>query len=49
MRMAQGRDNARLFLKDNQELCDEIERKLRAEFAAVAAKNEAPDNTDGEE
>ena len=49
MRMAQGRDNARLFLKDNQELCDEIERKLRAEFAAVAAKNEAPDDTDGEE
>ncbi|MGN0799409.1 MAG: recombinase RecA [Christensenellales bacterium] len=49
MRMAQGRDNARLFLKDNQELCDEIERKLRAEFAAAAAKNEAPDDTDGEE
>ncbi len=49
MRMAQGRDNARLFLKDNQELCDEIERKLRAEFAAAAAKNEAPDDADGEE
>ena len=30
MRMAQGRDNARLFLKDNQELCNEIEHKLRA-------------------
>ncbi|MDD5918343.1 MAG: recombinase RecA [bacterium] len=49
MRMAQGRDNARLFLKDNQELCDEIERKLRAEFAAAAAKNDASDDTDGEE
>lgn len=49
MRMAQGRDNARLFLKDNQELCDEIERKLRAEFAAAAAKNEAPDDAEGEE
>ncbi len=36
MRMAQGRDNARLFLKDNKELCDEIEGKLRAEFAAAA-------------
>ncbi len=34
MRMAQGRDNARLFLKDNSELCDEIERKLRMELAA---------------
>lgn len=30
MRMAQGRDNARLFLKDNHELCQEIEAKLRA-------------------
>ncbi len=30
MRIAQGRDNARLFLKDNQELCAEIEGKLRA-------------------
>ncbi len=40
MRMAQGRDNARLFLKDNKELCDEIEGKLRAEFAAAAAKTE---------
>ena len=49
MRMAHGRDNARLFLKDNQELCDEIERKLRAEFAAAAAKNEAPDDAEGEE
>jgi recombination protein RecA len=32
LRMAQGRDNARTFLKDNKELCDEIERKLREEF-----------------
>lgn len=30
MRMAQGRDNARVFLKDNKELCGEIENKLRA-------------------
>ena len=41
MRMAQGRDNARLFLKDNQELCNEIEHKLRAELVAAAAKPEA--------
>jgi len=32
MRMAQGRDNARLFLKDNAELCQEIEQKLRAQL-----------------
>ncbi len=30
LRMAQGRDNARLFLKDNPELCAEIEQKVRA-------------------
>ena len=41
MRMAQGRDNARLFLKDNQELCNEIEHKLRVELTAAAAKPEA--------
>ena len=34
MRIAQGRDNARLFLKDNKELCDEVERKIRAEIDA---------------
>ena len=28
LRMAQGRENARAFLKDNPELCDEIERKI---------------------
>ena len=31
MRIAQGRDNARQFLKDNPELCDEIEAKIRAQ------------------
>ena len=31
MRMAQGRENARLFLKDNPELCDEIEAKIRTQ------------------
>lgn len=29
IRMAQGRDNARLFLKDNPELCNQIEAQLR--------------------
>ena len=43
MRMAQGRDNARLFLKDNQALCDEIEGKLRAELATTAVKPETSD------
>lgn len=39
MRMAQGRDNARLFLKDNKELCDEIEARIRAEMAAEHKKD----------
>ncbi|MDO4493126.1 MAG: recombinase RecA [Clostridia bacterium] len=34
MRMAQGRDNARLFLRDNPELAAEIEGKIRAKLEA---------------
>ncbi len=45
MRIAQGRDNARLFLKDNKELCDEIECKVRAEIdvGKVAAQSSGND------
>ena len=38
MRIAQGRENARVFLKDNPALCDEIENKIRAEVDAEKAK-----------
>jgi recombination protein RecA len=31
-RMGQGKENARQFLKDNPDISDEIERKLRAEM-----------------
>ena len=48
MRMAQGRDNARLFLKDNSELCDEIEAKIRKVISALPNDGEA-DGEDGEE
>mgnify|MGYP000082069849 CR=1 FL=1 len=41
MRMAQGRDNARLFLKDNPELAAEIDAKVRAELEAERAKAQA--------
>ncbi len=49
IRMAQGRDNARLFLKDNPEMCQKIEAQLRAKLkeeqdkaaAEVAAKRGA--------
>ncbi|MDO5110871.1 MAG: recombinase RecA [Clostridia bacterium] len=47
MRMAQGRDNARLFLKDNKELCEEIEAKLRGNLdaarKAAAEKDKKPE------
>lgn len=41
MRMAQGRDNARTFLKDNPELAAEIDAKVRAEIDAERAKVQA--------
>ena len=41
MRMAQGRDNARLFLKDNPELADEIDAKVRASVEEERAKAQA--------
>ncbi len=45
MRIAQGRENTRQFLKDNPELADELERKLRAildeERNKAAAEQEA--------
>jgi len=41
VRMAQGRDNARQFLKDNPELCAEIEAKLREALFAPGAKVES--------
>lgn len=48
MRMAQGRDNARLFLKDNSELCDEIEAKIRKVISALPNDDEV-DGEDAEE
>ena len=33
-RLAQGRDNARIYLKDHPELTAEIDRKIRAELFA---------------
>ena len=41
MRIAQGRDNARQFLKDNPELCDEIENKIRAQVEDEKKKAQA--------
>ena len=41
MRVAQGRDNARQFLKDNPELCDEIENKIRSQVEEEKKKAQA--------
>ena len=41
MRIAQGRDTARQFLKDNPELCDEIEAKIRAQVEEEKRKAQA--------
>ena len=41
MRIAQGRDNARLFLKDNVELCAEIEHKIREAVIKVPSSDES--------
>ena len=41
MRMAQGRENARTFLKDNPELCNEIEAKIRQRLEEDRQKAEA--------
>ncbi len=40
-RIGQGRENARLFLKNNPEIRDEIDGKLRASFAGTPAEAEA--------
>ena len=40
LRMAQGRENARTFLKDNPELCDEIERKILEQLEENRKKSE---------
>ena len=41
MRIAQGRDNARLFLRDNPELCDEVDQKVRAVVEKERAEKQA--------
>ena len=44
MRIGQGRDNTRVFLRDNQELCQEIERKVRKLMQAEAANASAQED-----
>ena len=40
-KIGQGRENAKQYLKDNQAVCDEIEKKVRAHFALAGAEEAA--------
>ena len=51
--LGQGKENARAFLRDNPDLADEIEKKIRGQFtigqidpALAAAVEEAVSNAD---
>jgi recombination protein RecA len=46
LRIGQGRDNARIFLKDNKELCAEIEGKIRAELSNVELSQGSESDSD---
>ncbi len=46
LRIGQGRDNARIFLKDNKELCAEIEGKIRAELSKIELSQESDNDSD---
>jgi recombination protein RecA len=53
-RIGQGRENTRLFLKDNTDLCNEIEQKIRESMKDVElfklGENDAVDlGEDGDE
>ena len=39
-KIGQGRENAKLYLKENQAVCDEIEKKIRAHFHLNGATEE---------
>ncbi|MFU8877273.1 MAG: DNA recombination/repair protein RecA, partial [Wenzhouxiangellaceae bacterium] len=50
-RIGQGKDNVRQFLKDNPEMADEIERKVREKLMpkpeAAVKEDEAPEKVAG--
>jgi recombination protein RecA len=51
VRLGQGRENAKQFLKENPEICDEIAEKLRADAGLIADQlldNSGPDADDGD-
>jgi recombination protein RecA len=46
-RIGQGRENAKLFLRDNQELMTQVEERVK-EFLGVRSTNGIPDDSDAE-
>lgn len=42
MKLGQGRDNAKNFLKDNPDIAEEIEAKIRATLGSKAVEKDAP-------
>jgi len=48
-RIGQGRDNARVFLKNNTAIRDEIEKKVRANFSQTPVTGEISQDEDNEE
>lgn len=47
-RLGQGRENSKQYLKDNPEIAKEIEGKIRNQFVAPVAGDEADDDRDSE-
>ncbi|MCL2718303.1 MAG: recombinase RecA [Lachnospiraceae bacterium] len=44
-KIGQGRENAKQFLKDNPDLCDEIEKKVRTHYGLIGTKEEKTNST----
>ena len=49
MKIGQGRDKVKSYLKENPQICDEIEAKIREEFAKNTSLLLSSDDDDGEE
>ena len=47
MRLGQGRENAKEFLKQNPELTDEIERKVKEHYGLIKSTEEEVKAEDG--
>ena len=42
-RLGQGKENVRIYLRDNPEICQEIEAKVREAFNLAPTKTNPPD------